>query len=215
MDASNIFAAGQLGVAIGRATEKKGLRVLGFSNSSVIKHDHSLYEFYENTKACIPSFNAQGNLACCRAVYSDAKSEHALLENETTCSYGEELSDFSDNELSEIDFLLCPDSDVLETTHHEPLEEIIDLSQISALFKSKSMAPSDVLLSHMFEDILQKQPDELKYFVNKLFSEIKNIFLQNCGDVSQKHKNPLKPRLEPNIIQLCISFPLQRHIFPS
>ena len=74
------------------------------------------------------------------------------------------------------------------------------------------MAPSDVLLSHMFEDILQKQPDELKYFVNKLFSEIKNIF---CKTVEMFHKNPLKPRLGPNIIQLCISFPFQRHIFPS
>lgn len=184
VDASNIFAAGQLGVAIGRATEKKGLRVLGFNDSSVIKHDPNLYQFYENTG--IPKFDTQGNLGCCRAMYSysDTTGEHNISEGEIG---HDELSDFSDNEMSEIDFLLSPDSDVVEPTHHEPFEEIIDNAQISALFKSESqLAPSDKILSNIFENILQKQPNELKYFVNKLFSEIKDLFVQNCDDVSQK-----------------------------
>ncbi|CAG2199801.1 PIF1 [Mytilus edulis] len=39
VDASCIFAPGQLGVAIGRAREKKGLRIIGFNESSIMRHE--------------------------------------------------------------------------------------------------------------------------------------------------------------------------------
>ncbi|KAJ8311488.1 hypothetical protein KUTeg_010843 [Tegillarca granosa] len=139
VDATNIFVAGQLGVAIGRATEKKELRVLGFNESSVLKHDPALYQFYKNTDA--KDFDIQGKLDCCRVVNSCSESikQHSVSESET-----EELSDFSDNEMSEIDFLLSPDS----------------------------------------------EPDDLNFFVNKLYSEIKDIFVKICGNVLQKPTEP-------------------------
>ena len=46
VDASNIFSAGQLGVAIGRTTAKKHLRVINFHPSSVINQPDSILDFY-------------------------------------------------------------------------------------------------------------------------------------------------------------------------
>ena len=43
VDCSNIFKAEQLGVAIGRARKKKGLRLIDFHPRNVTKPDKSLF----------------------------------------------------------------------------------------------------------------------------------------------------------------------------
>lgn len=53
VDASNIFSAGQIGVAIRRTTPKKNLRIINVHPSAVIKHDKSIYIFFSNEDAVL------------------------------------------------------------------------------------------------------------------------------------------------------------------
>ena len=61
VDCSGMTTPGQLGVAIGRATSKSGLRVLNFRRDLVSRHPTSVYDFSQTDS--IP-FNQ--NLSCCK-----------------------------------------------------------------------------------------------------------------------------------------------------
>ena len=60
VDCSNIFKAEQLGVAIGRARKKKGLRLIDFHPRNVTKPDKSLFKFNEQS-----SVDFLYDLECC------------------------------------------------------------------------------------------------------------------------------------------------------
>jgi len=91
VDASCSFAPGQLGVAIGRAKEKKGLRVIGFNMSSILKHDQSLYTYYDDNADIMFDDNT-GNCSCCKQHYTALNNHNAKFESIPE----DELSDFSD-----------------------------------------------------------------------------------------------------------------------
>lgn len=67
VDGDNIFSPGQFGVALGRTTMKKNLRLINFNPRSVLKHETSLYEFYDT----FVSFDFSDNLHCCRLQISE------------------------------------------------------------------------------------------------------------------------------------------------
>ena len=73
VDASCIFAPGQLGVAIGRAREKKGLRVIGFKKSTILKHNESLYKYYDEKPN--DNFDESGKFACCKTQFDIKKKQ--------------------------------------------------------------------------------------------------------------------------------------------
>ncbi|VDI07921.1 Hypothetical predicted protein [Mytilus galloprovincialis] len=129
VDASNIFATGQLGVAIGRATEKKGLRVIGFKRSLVLKHEDSLYKFYDTSNN--NEFDNSVNLTCCN-IKSNNTEGNSEDPNENS-DVDDELSDFSDGEIEEIDFLLSKDHDITDEPCEPDQELFVDLKEIEAL----------------------------------------------------------------------------------
>ena len=109
VDASFIFAPGQLGVAIGRAKEKKGLQIIGFQQNAVLKHDASLYKYYENNYL----MEFCEDLSCCKKNFN---IQNTCSTNTVVDLQEEELSDFSDGEIDEIDFLIS----------NETLEESVE-----------------------------------------------------------------------------------------
>ena len=61
IDAYNFWKAGQFGVAVGRAVNKKGLRILNFNNfAATLKHSSKVYEFYQKFGA-----KEDPNFSCC------------------------------------------------------------------------------------------------------------------------------------------------------
>ncbi|CAC5389310.1 PIF1 [Mytilus coruscus] len=172
VDASNIFAPGQLGVAIGRATEKKGLRVIGFNRSSVLKHEASLYQFYDASNN--NEFDNSGKLTCCKIVFNNTEGNSVdTIENS---NLDDELSDFSDGEIEEIDFLLSKDTDITEPCEPDQIQELfIDLTEIPALFSDLNTAPIDKSFNLYGAGILNYTHGEL--LKNKpLFELWKNLF---------------------------------------
>lgn len=64
IDCAGFFAAGQLGVTLGRAVSKDGLQVRNYqSECAKKKHPPKVYQFYE--KLSVPVSN---DLSCCRTV---------------------------------------------------------------------------------------------------------------------------------------------------
>ena len=73
VDCSNIFKAEQLGVAIGRARKKKGLRLIDFQPRNVTKPDKSLFKFNEQS-----SVDFLYDLECCEEEQHYAPNFNAL-----------------------------------------------------------------------------------------------------------------------------------------
>ena len=94
--AANIFAPGQLGVAVGRAVTKDGLRIVNFRRSSIIKTPMKVQEFYTR-----PCKEPQDNLICCTTTPAQEQEELDIYSSEES-----EGSDFSESELDEIDSLI-------------------------------------------------------------------------------------------------------------
>ncbi|XP_063406721.1 uncharacterized protein LOC134690660 [Mytilus trossulus] len=186
VDASNIFAPGQLGVAIGRATEKKGLRVIGFKRSSVLRHEDSLYKFYDTSNN--NEFDNSGNLTCCNIKFNntDRNSEDPDVNSDVD----DELSDFSDGEIEEIDFLLSKDDDITEEQCEPDQELFIDLREIEALFSNLNATPTDKLINEHYKHNFENVSSRLKTFVHNLYLKISAIFDETCGNVSETSIEP-------------------------
>ena len=72
IDCFSFFAAGQLGVALGRATSSRGIRVLNYNPTAArIQHPKSVYDF--NLYAGVPF---RLDLACCKNKYPTDNQDH-------------------------------------------------------------------------------------------------------------------------------------------
>jgi len=60
-------------VAIGRAREKKGLHVIGFKKSTILKHNESLYKYYDEKPN--DNFDESGKFACCKTQFDIKKKQ--------------------------------------------------------------------------------------------------------------------------------------------
>lgn len=196
VDASSVFAPGQLRVAIGRATEKKGLRVIGFNKSCILKHENILYTYYENCDEV--QFDDSGKLSCCKLEINTCTENKTCQQFSihTDTLHEEQLSDFSDGEYEEIEFLLSHDSDVsdLHVTEIEHItDHFIDIADISSIFVESEVGTQPVANQTMqakFKDIFTNQPNQFQVFVNKLYAKINHMFETSCGDVSEKSNEP-------------------------
>ena len=130
VDGDNIFSAGQLGVAIGRTTKKKNLRLLNFHPKSVLKHDYSLYEF--NEKCVSEEFSE--NLNCCSLDIPDTIDQ--------LCQEGigyeehdeDELPDFSREEIEGIEKLFSADDFPRELLSEDIFQNVLK-NEITEIFR--------------------------------------------------------------------------------
>jgi len=187
VDASCIFAPGQLGVAIGRATEKKGLRPIGFNKTSILKHDSSLYQYY-NEKY---DSKFDTDLSCCRVSFDDITfTNNPNLSMVGDSQLEEDLSDFSDAEIEQINVMLSDDTDITEETEIQVQDKFVDIADISALFVTTDTSTTEQSISSYYQQIIATQMNDAKLFVNNLYSKINEIFEKTCGDVTQKSTEP-------------------------
>ena len=184
VDASCIFAPGQLGVAIGRAREKKGLRIIGFNESSIMRHEPGLYKYYDHTQSKFDDIN----FLCCKQNFNTVNDIPCISVIEPL---HEELSDFSDGEIDEMDFLLSNEHIELDETETILVEEkIIDISEITDIFSIETEAPFELSVCAYYKELLKTQRIDIEYFVNKLYTIINDLFTKTCGDVTKKSTEP-------------------------
>lgn len=183
VDASCIFSPGQFGVAIGRATAKKGLRIIGFHPACVLKHDQSLYDYYNNVDSNV---NFDDCLGCCKYNIDEVKQQGVAESHYTSPNH--ELSDFSEDELNEIDFLLSSDADLMaigetgnetEKNIEAEVEKVIDVTEISVLFCGEKTAPRDQVISLHYQNLICNKLEKVEKFVNNLFASLTDIFKKN------------------------------------
>ena len=77
IDSSNFWRLGQMGVAVGRASSKEGLKFAAYNHrASELKHPKIVHDFY-----CERSLLMKQNLLCCNKA-SVALQEHQLQINQ-------------------------------------------------------------------------------------------------------------------------------------
>lgn len=137
---------------------KKGLQVVGFKNSSILKHDQSLYKYYDKNVHHI--FDDSGTLSCCKTPYDVVHTPDTNCQNIPE----EELFDFSEGEIDEIGFLLSSD-DICNVNENESVQNVpdklIDLADISAFFSEEKMSPLEKTVCGHYKDLLKTQRIDL------------------------------------------------------
>ncbi|KAK3108700.1 hypothetical protein FSP39_013660 [Pinctada imbricata] len=106
VDASNIFSPGQLGVAVGRTTAKKHLRIQNFHPSAVIKQPDCIFDFYRNSD-CLLEEEYEDSQTCCKSNIFVNMDQNAEIDFGENYQYPDsELSDFDENDIQNIDDIL-------------------------------------------------------------------------------------------------------------
>ena len=192
VDGSNIFQPGQLGVAIGRAKRKKGLRVINFNPKSVPKHDQSMFQFYQK-----PSCPFMNNLECCKLSFSVVEDlQYDFVEHYSSES---DLSDFSYDDIIEIDEMLketevqaenLADAHVLAVTYQDTissneLECPLTLNDIKSCV-SIVVTNEQKIIKKKLENLVEIHPADTTLFVTKLYSKINDLCNKLCGDFESK-----------------------------
>jgi hypothetical protein len=76
VDCRNMWQPGQVGVAVGRATNKAGLRVVNFVERQSRPHPASVIEFEER-----PSMRPLHDVSCCQSEVSCEVPKHECAQN--------------------------------------------------------------------------------------------------------------------------------------
>ena len=63
LEAGRVFAAGQLGVGMGRVRDKAELRVINYKQERCPKHEEAMSAFYEESMLLVNE-----KLTCCRSI---------------------------------------------------------------------------------------------------------------------------------------------------
>ncbi|CAG2248558.1 unnamed protein product [Mytilus edulis] len=171
----------ETGVALGRATEKKGLRVIGFKRSSVLKHEDSLYQFYDTSTN--NGFDNSWYLTCCNIKFNNTEGNY--VDPYENSDLDVKLSGFSDGEIEEIDFLLSRDHDITDEPCEPDQELFVDLKEIAALFSDLNATPIDKVVNEHYKNKFENVASRLKTFVYNLYLNISAIFYETCGNVSE------------------------------
>lgn len=182
VDCSNIFMPGQLGVAIGRVRQKKGLRILNFLPQHVIKPDKSIFDFY-NSK----SVDFDPSLECCKLSY--------FIEEKLKCDFTEEsdseLSDFSLQELQDIDSMF-----VVSEIEDEPISSAVTENESDMpdcpinVNHIRSCLPKVVITQEqkMISSRLSEQHQPMNTLIKKLYEKISSLIQQFCGNTGSDAK---------------------------
>lgn len=185
VDCSNIFKAGMLGVAIGRARKKKGLRLLNFHPSNVLKPDAAIFDFYSKE-----SFPFVPKLECCKISYSLEEDLNKDFENKLLSS-DSELSDFDSDEILEID-RMCNQSlseNVSSQTQHlqessetQQTECLIDFAEIKSSIQGMLVQTDEQKLIHSgLTDLIEKHETDARTFLSKLYHKLSTTYSELCS----------------------------------
>ncbi|CAG2191642.1 unnamed protein product [Mytilus edulis] len=145
--------------------EKKGLRIIGFNESSIMRHDPGLYKYYDHTQSKFDDID----FLCCKQHFNTVNNIPCISVIEPL---HEELSDFSDGEIDEMDFLLSTEHIELDETETIMVQEkFIDISKITDIFSIETEAPFEQSVCAYYKELLKTQRIDIEYFVNKLYTQ--------------------------------------------
>ena len=184
VDASNIFSPGQLGVAIGRAKNKKGLRIIGFRASQLLSVSPEVTTFYERTPT-----EFTDTFECCK--YSVTSIDQLITDYEQPESPSDEDSDFSDTEIYEIDNLfndnVRPEA---SNTPHVTVDDLsasnltFDFSKLNSIFSYKASTTRQTDIQNHLN--LVKANKDFKLYIGKIYEDLNSIIVSKCNDIKQK-----------------------------
>lgn len=185
VDASNIFAPGQLGVAIGRARNKKGLRVLGFNSSHLIQVSPDVVKFYSH----VPTAYSH-TLECCK--YDVGTINELMVDFEIVVT-SEEESEFSDTEVYELDHLFysdpnqrpenIPGSSEIENEAGQEIELPFEFSKVTDLTSEVPQTDKQANVIQLLTELTQNA-SEFKKCVSIIYKDIDEIIMKNCGNTT-------------------------------
>ncbi|KAL3886310.1 hypothetical protein ACJMK2_026314 [Sinanodonta woodiana] len=171
---------------MGRARNKKGLRIISFNSNSVIPQRSSIYEFYNKNFVQFDS-----SLECCR--YSVSLLEKLNLDFDYETGSDSDNSDFSDGEILEVDEMLPIGEDMpasssdlecrLTTVSSDILEHHVDHTIMKQLIPDNAITPEQMRLKVTLTDIFKKPTKELNTFFGLLYQKIQSIFDKVCGKI--------------------------------
>ncbi|CAG2186795.1 PIF1 [Mytilus edulis] len=197
VDSSNIFKAGQLGVAVGRVRKKKGLRLIDFHTRNVIKPEKSLFEFYE-----LNSVQFLSDLECCNISYSLATEFN--LEFEENVLSESELSEFTYEEIDEIEKMVHVNENVGDPIDSVASEDEIhnvqvnlndcpiSLDDIRSCLPDMLVTDEQVFINERLNLLLEKHKLQLNLFLTTIFENISDIYEQVFGSESTEKKTDSK-----------------------
>ena len=93
----------------------------------------------------------------------------------------EDLSDFSDAEIEQINVMLSDDTYITEETEIQVhvQDKFIDIADISAIFVTIDTSTTEKSISSYYQQIIATQMNDVKLFVNNLYSKVNEIFEKN------------------------------------
>ncbi|XP_062584328.1 uncharacterized protein LOC134246079 [Saccostrea cucullata] len=202
VDGDNIFSPGQLGVAIGRTTIKRNLRIINFNPNSVLKHNSQVYEFCDNN-VCI-DFNE--DLKCCKIELSATtgkQDQHCVELITYDVDEENQLSDFSHDEIQEIDRLCTAESNEVSLTNFENnlKTEIMDIFQKVHTTGGENLKTNSKSWTCYYSEVYKFSTSEKykklveAYFGRKAttqeFQLCRNIFDQVSSSIIEEHTSHL------------------------
>ena len=195
VDATNIFSPGQLGVAIGRATCKKGLRLIGFRQSELLPASPDVTKFYKRF-----STDFSDSFECCK--YSVSVIDNLPTDYEDNYVSSDEESEFSDTEIYDLDGMF-PELDILpgnqstepegpscsvgenSSSVSEQIDELpFSFSKLESLFSETVSTQKQAAIRAHLNEI--KNNESFKACLNKISCDISKILVENCGDSTKK-----------------------------
>ena len=182
----NIFAPGQLGVAIGRATCKKGLRLIGFRQTDLLPASKQVTDFYNRL-----SSEYSDSFECCK--YSVSLIDSLLTEFEEGSASSDEDSEFSDTEIYDIDNIfpveiMIPNEEnaaggsgnVNENPDAIRDEELpFAFSKLESVLKEPDFTEKQSAIKAHLNMIKEKVG--FKLCVKQIYDDINKILKDNCG----------------------------------
>ena len=196
VDCQNMFNPGQIGVAVGRAIDKKGLRVLNFSEKLLSPQPLPLQNFYSST-----SLPLQDSCKCCKKVISmpttqESPDKYNAAVDDDDDDDDDNDDDFDDEELT---------SHVIQLEHNlNQLEQLQSHSDVPVEFE----IPEEIHLDQIIKNIRYDMPQTEKHhllnkaldymleqmtnttkFAQELWSSVQGMF-NRCipvGQVLNKH----------------------------
>ena len=149
VDCSSFFAPGQLGVAVGRAVCKNGLRIFNLNmEAAMMKHPDCVYDFYKKPFQAI-----HDDMTCCSKCIQDY-IEAQMPEASECCSSSTEGDSDSEQTVNDFPRLAC----------QFDVKEFIDLNEKSEFM---SVLLPDLITSEKFKHHV----DYLNFKVDSCLSE--------------------------------------------
>ena len=211
IDCRNMQNSGQVGVAVGRAKSKKGLRIKNFSPTILRPHPSVIQDFYETEAASL-----KADLSCCSTVTKEKTDKGLQVELESQFDDNKNLGRDTDgekipkqiDEINEEDIEQMDETVQLDLEEAEVLESVIeeldsldsdttlntDYQQTIRNLKYINPITNEQKELNTVYDTLIAQKTRTTLLIQRLlksFNQIKENNIPNTGSVENKHTSSL------------------------